>query len=491
MARFWEGCIAVCAVAVLLAVSAAQADPQTRTWTDRGGKFTIEATFVELHDGTVGLLRSDGKRIDVSLEKLSDADAKYVHSLEAAQSPFSNMRPTKRAATGSSSDESSDNATTAPAGTFESAKALRTSTKSAKTVRPLTFAKWTFKPTSNMVSADVKLPQDAIDLGEIPNSQKFFEKVDGLYIAPDLKQAILVRQQGMVGEGKRYIQHVDLMEGRADDLIPVPGNMEVLSVWPTSGQVLLGMNHTTVTHSTQIALAKIDHNELVPLSTWKPYENEEWEPNRQIQSTRFLNGDRLMTQNLMGSAMIIWNASSAAAQLVVPLKSMAVYNWVISPDKKYMAVGSDEMIPIIDLETGTHVATINTEKLDGTARFAFSDDNHALAMIQKDCLTVWDLTTGEQLRQFNHERLLNPGSIHWIGEYLLVNGQYLFDVRHQVLLWEYSGATAQITCSGGGRIWSADTFHGQTRHNWLPPSCRKKRRWKLPPSCQVPTNCKL
>src|SRR5262245_20512105 len=63
--------------------------PQSRTWTDRGGKFTVEATFVELHDGTVGLLRADGKRIDVPLDKLSDADAKYVHSLEESESPFS------------------------------------------------------------------------------------------------------------------------------------------------------------------------------------------------------------------------------------------------------------------------------------------------------------------------------------------------------------------------------------------------------------------
>src|SRR5262245_30753688 len=72
----------------LVAADAAGAKPQARTWTDSGGTFSIEATFIELRDGKVGLQRSDGVRIDVPLERLSQDDVKYVRGLEDADNPF-------------------------------------------------------------------------------------------------------------------------------------------------------------------------------------------------------------------------------------------------------------------------------------------------------------------------------------------------------------------------------------------------------------------
>jgi hypothetical protein len=60
------------------------APPKPRTWTDRTGKFKIVATLVKVVDGKVILKRkSDGKQIAVALEKLGDADQKYIKSTEA------------------------------------------------------------------------------------------------------------------------------------------------------------------------------------------------------------------------------------------------------------------------------------------------------------------------------------------------------------------------------------------------------------------------
>lgn len=63
--------------------NAVPAAPAVRTWSDASGTFSTQATFVELAGGQVTLKRPDGGLVAVALEKLSDADQKYVGSLTA------------------------------------------------------------------------------------------------------------------------------------------------------------------------------------------------------------------------------------------------------------------------------------------------------------------------------------------------------------------------------------------------------------------------
>lgn len=49
-----------------------------RTWTDATGGFRVEAEFVGLADGKVQLKRNDGKVITVPLDKLSEADQRFI-----------------------------------------------------------------------------------------------------------------------------------------------------------------------------------------------------------------------------------------------------------------------------------------------------------------------------------------------------------------------------------------------------------------------------
>ncbi len=51
---------------------------QLRQWTDATGKHSIQAEFVELKDGKVRLRKEDGKEVTIPLEKLSEADRKFV-----------------------------------------------------------------------------------------------------------------------------------------------------------------------------------------------------------------------------------------------------------------------------------------------------------------------------------------------------------------------------------------------------------------------------
>lgn len=56
------------------------ADPPIRTWTDCSGKYTTEASFVEIESGSVRLLKGDGTSIAAPFKLLSSSDQNYVRS---------------------------------------------------------------------------------------------------------------------------------------------------------------------------------------------------------------------------------------------------------------------------------------------------------------------------------------------------------------------------------------------------------------------------
>lgn len=58
-----------------------------RTWSDSTGTFRVEAEFLELKGDTVHLRRTDGKDLEVPLDRLSDADQEIARELAKAIKP--------------------------------------------------------------------------------------------------------------------------------------------------------------------------------------------------------------------------------------------------------------------------------------------------------------------------------------------------------------------------------------------------------------------
>jgi hypothetical protein len=72
--------LVVVAALALLGVHSLAAE-EVRTWSDKSGKFKIEAEFVEILEGKVKLKRADGKVIEVPLASLSRDDQQYLREL--------------------------------------------------------------------------------------------------------------------------------------------------------------------------------------------------------------------------------------------------------------------------------------------------------------------------------------------------------------------------------------------------------------------------
>lgn len=63
---------------------------KNRTWRDASGTFAVDAEFIELQGDTVHLQRNDGRRLEVPMERLSEADQQAARELAKAPKPIDN-----------------------------------------------------------------------------------------------------------------------------------------------------------------------------------------------------------------------------------------------------------------------------------------------------------------------------------------------------------------------------------------------------------------
>ena len=69
-------------IAGIAALAARPVAAELRTWSDRTGKYKIEAEFVEIRDGKLRLKDKDGKTISLPLSKVSEDDRAYIRGLQ-------------------------------------------------------------------------------------------------------------------------------------------------------------------------------------------------------------------------------------------------------------------------------------------------------------------------------------------------------------------------------------------------------------------------
>ena len=403
---------------------AAQSNAQSRVWKDRTGKFKITATYRGIRDGKVVLENEQGKEIQVPLEKLADEDAKFARELESEEdNPFAVATNEGVAPRGQSSS---------------SANIAKAITKNAKMLQPKTFSSWTFKPEGKVAASNSQLSGQHIQLEDIPGSDRFFEKLEKMLVSDDGSRVLIIRQQGKVGDGEMFIQEINVATGVAGSLIPLSADSLMLDAWPNEELVALRPNHFGFGKNKLLTIAKMKDHKLVPVTSWMPYADQDWEPKRDIKDAWFLSSDRILTSNSNTEALTLWSISEASALLQIPIKSAHSLNFAFSTDHRILAIVMDEGIALIDTEAGTHVGTLETDG-DSIHALAFKDDMQRLATYGDDVLSIWDLTTGNKVQTFWHPTMGMSPKVNWAGNFVVFNGRHVFDVDRRILLWEYKG----------------------------------------------------
>jgi WD40 repeat protein len=426
------------------ATETAAPDRPLRKWSDKSGKFSVEARYQETIGDKVALMKADGKRIEVPIAKLSDEDNRYLKDLgDAADSPF---------------QEVGGGASVGAPGPSAAANAKKANWNGAKLVQPQNFKEWSFTPPAPraLASPSSSVGDANVALTDIPDSKKFFEDIEGVYASNDGNRVVVCRNKGEVSQEKEmYLEIVDVGNQKAGGLIPLPQTTLALDVNADANLVMLRPDVFGSGENGMLTVARFDGGRITPVQQWEPYSSEDFAPSRDIDKAWFLSENRVMTINGHGRALTIWDVESCKALTNIPVGVSFSLQLSLSPDRQLLAVIMSEGIALIDVTAGRHVATVPSYGRRYT-KVAIRGDNTKLAGLSDEGVTVWNLSDGKIMSEFYSTSVGWHSGLQWTGDYLLADSKYLFDVERRILLWEYqdppgTGVTAELQ---NGRLYA-------------------------------------
>jgi len=196
----------------------------------------------------------------------------------------------------------------------------------------------------------------------------------------------------------------------------------------------------------KISFWNLSGKELNLESAWMtsaPFDREGFSP----ESGMLLEDQRLLT---FGNRIILWNLETERPVYSYQSEMQPAFE----PNSGRLAFRNGNSIWIIDATAGDVLGTIECEpKLTS---LAFSPSGSMLAGCSRTgSIWIWDLADGK-IHNSGNTPNSRAGSVHWAGDqHLIVDGQYLIDVRLGVAVWKYERTSNSLRKFGSDRFWIA------------------------------------
>lgn len=401
-----------------------------RTWTDSTGKFKIDASYAGQDAAGVKLKKTDGKTIQLALDKLSPQDQQYIAGV---LSPAADANP------------------------FESAKELTVVPNADRQAR------W-----STARHIDVQLKENwSLTLDPGPSlsapadgrvvtlwtktQQNFFESPAKVLLDTAHSKAIVVSINSPPNAEKRLrLSIVDTKSVAHEADIHYAGQGTPVDVSP-SGKRLVAISTEVASHSQNVEIVQFDDKVANVVRRW---DLGEWAngPAAYLDA-RFISDDKVLTSNAWGNKLALWDADKAEAIWTL---EESLINPAISPGRKQIAVATRRGIAILDSTTGQTLAAIAGPGLDHGS-LAFSPDGSRLGHLTSQELRAWDLSTGKVRQEMWFPKQMGSSSLEFVGgPYVLVNHQFLVNLDKRIVLWQYESAQSHgraVGQFGGGKNW--------------------------------------
>lgn len=495
--------VAVALIAVWLSVAAGQ---EMRTWTDKSGRFKIQGKFVEMSGKSVVLEKEDGSQVKIPLDKLSEADQKAVAEMGAAEeSPFESMKPAKKTSKKtravdedeeeSAPRKSAKKKTTVVDADEEEPAAMPTRKKRSRaggeeeegwevsgeaeevTPRWRSAREIPVATSGEKWSVSIEAPKEpaAVKKGRsitVPPKVDFFERVKALVINPVCRRAAIGYVLDRAGprrpitrrspggeagaEGQTRVVFCDLQSGRELGQAASSGKLVPLALSDDGGQLLLRHEDVAFAKPDTLETWKITESGVSRELVWSPHD-ERQPGGHKILWGAYIDEERFVTASSAGF-LVVWEAATAKAIRYVKINGQG--RPALSPDRKYIAFGTDKQIGVLDLSSLEVVALQEPAQHLAFPVLSFTPAGTRLVCGAFDRVYVFDVATGALYRE-----IPLAGFSAQIGEsipcpsedHFLLGNSILVDMESQAKLWTYRGQEA--TGMLGGVCWFLVSSH--------------------------------
>lgn len=481
-------------VALWLSTAAGQ---EMRTWSDKSGKFKIKAKFVESSGGKVVLEKEDGSQVAVPLEKLSEADQKAVADMgSSSQSPFEAVKPAKKAAKKRAVDEdeeepapkksaakkraaANDEDEEEPAAKStrkrRAGKASRREseedegwevTGEAKEVTPRwrTAREIPVAAAGEKWSLSIEVPKEsaAVKKGRpvaVPSKIDFFEHMKAVVINPVCRRAAIgyvleragprrpttrrSREGGASEEGQTRVVFCDLQSGKELGQVATSGRLVPVALSDSGEQLLLRHEDVPFAKPDTLETWNVTSSGVSRELLWSPHD-ERMPGGHKIQWGAYIDEGRFVTASSAGF-LVVWDAATAK-----PIRYMKINGQgrpALSPDRKYIAFGTDKQIGVLDLATLEVVAVQEPKQHLAFPVLSFTPAGTRLLCGAFDRILVFDVATGALYREIplaGFSAQIGESIPCTSEEHFLLGGSLLVDMESQAKLWTYQGQEAAV-----------------------------------------------
>jgi hypothetical protein len=400
--------------------------PAPRTWMDRTGKFKAEAIFLRVEGANVILKRAGGDEISVALEKLSDADQKYV----ADQKKTKDKPPAERAEAP---------ATAKPQNVDEpSIETTSTDYTAARQLDLRATSEWSYEPD---VAPTKPLPEMRMPLGRVD----FFERPQAILLAPQEKRAYVVLRNESPGN-KEYVSRVldcNLGAGKVEASGVFAVGFEPLDVSIDGSRVLARSTAWGSWKKSALRVYSREGKRVKAMCAWQPFAKPKavGETTRagqvpEVSWAALADNEHVLTASSDGD-FVCWKVPELTPIYRTKLSSGS---WpALSAGRKYwMGSGAGE-IAIVRAADGELAGSLKQDSVPPDT-LALRNDGLRLAGVWNNEIQVWDLQKREQIRDFwiSGPRSGGLASTEWATDaLLLVNGHVLVDVERRIPVWVY------------------------------------------------------
>ncbi|HEY2839998.1 MAG TPA: SHD1 domain-containing protein [Pirellulales bacterium] len=397
-----------------------------RTWSDRSGKFKIEATIARFDSDKVVLKRTDGKEVSVPVERLSPEDQKIIVKAGG---------PTP-AADGKESEDAGSGDKAAPKPAIE---LTETDLSEATPLDVSHTDNWTYKP--DVASKELGLRAGRLALGQ---RLAFGERAEDLLISPSKQTAFVVFKPGDKRKdgtqpGPRIVA-CDLAKRKVLAAGEFHSGQQPLDLSEDGTLLLARASRDSPEKGTVLTLYALDGFEAKPKLAWKPY--AEGRETREVSWAGFIDSKHVLTMSDR-SSLVMWDLTAGVKPVYRTGSDVfGGASIAFSPNKKYLAMCDRTGAAILEPLTGAVAGHLSMSDLGFRPKAAFRDDGRKLAIVGGSRVRVWDLDRRQIDRDFSVDRVRLDSGVSWADDDRLISSHGdLIDVERRIVLWKYQGVS--------------------------------------------------
>ncbi len=445
----------------------------TRIWTDSTGAYSIEASLLSWSGTEVKLLRPNGKRVAIDLDKLSKSDVDFLASLLGGIStqdasvddssmltiaePAPIAEPTSAAGPTSlaESNPSSGGNLNEPAAAVIEPLQLPNATAIAPDGSPL--------ETVSAMRSDIKLsrlPRLSADAApqqvSIPQCTVSLDRFDGwaecsrpiLMMTDASPQIAISITRGLIlgtSDSHNQITLIDPATSTQSTIWEGNKRITLLDHHLPSGLTLLLSDHNGIGEGGQLELTKLTREQLqssadVPSNGLRTFARHELPDNgkqrtkSKVRWARLIDDEHAMA--VIDESLGCWNLVSGACLYRFDKIDSRVEP-VLSPGMRYMVLPASGELRWYSTVDGKPLGRLEVDR-NLTPNVAFAPGGDNLAIVSGKRLRVWDLVRAKMIDELENRRTLGTSSPVWLDSDLVMssNGIVMSRKRKQPV-WQY------------------------------------------------------